>query len=366
MKRKSLILIMIAILILVQVQVVTAADAAKPSQWAEAEINAAIENKLVPEELKTNYQEKIKRFEYVLLALKVYDISGKDAVISNESPFTDTTDHLYEPDIIRAYNAGIIKGDGKGSFHPDNYISREEIASLVVNLLKQISPDRDYTLKSTYQFNDRNKISDWATYYIDYCYENKILNGYNGNIMDPKGNATIEQSIALLYRLANTEHLLESVYGTLKLSDNSLESDRPDPQIVNQFVETYGPDTFNILKQLSNNQNIGIMSLWAKSTSILVNKNTITLNSPEFEKNMFALVHEADDELFITSFTQLLGTFDRHQEALQVFNEYIIKMKANEELDTIIPINNSDSFGVETLGENNSQKVYKIFYVQKD
>lgn len=346
-------------------QTVLADESEKPSHWAEAEISAAIDKGLVPQELQINYQQSIKRYEYVLLANKVFDLSRKELVISDEQPFSDILDHPYESEIIRAYNTGIIKGDGKGNFHPDDNITRQEIASLVVNLLKQVSPDRDFTLKNSYPYNDRNQISDWATYYIDYCYENEILKGYDGNRMDPKGNATIEQSIALMYRLANSEHLLESIYGTLKLSDDSLESDTPAVQIVNQFVETYGTDTFDVIKELSKNQNIAIMSLWEKSAAISVNANTISLNTTDFEKNIFALVHDASDELFISAFSQLLATYNGSEKALQLFNENLPGMKANEDINKSEKTGEFDFFNVETLGDNGTNMVYKISFVQK-
>lgn len=336
----------------------------QPSSWAEPEIYAAIEKKLVPSVLQGNYQTNIKRYEYVLIALEVFNLSGKTVEIADSNPFKDTENHPYEADIIKAYNAGIIKGDGKGNFFPDNNITRQEIASLVVNLLNQISPDRDFTLKGTYQYADSAQLSDWAVYYVDYCFENGILNGYGGNVMDPLGNATIEQSIALLYRLANTEHLLESVYGTLILSDISLEDNTPSVQIVNQFVDCYGIETFNVLKELSNNQNIGIISLWESSTVVAVGDNTISLNNNDFEKNIFALVHNATDDLLSTAFRQLLTTYDRHLEPLQLFDEYILKMKTNEEINISVQINDTDSFNIETLGESDERLVYKLYFIQ--
>ena len=74
----------------------------------------------------------------------------------------------------------------EGNFFPDNNITRQKLS--VVNLLNQISPDRDFTLKGTYQYADSAQPSDWAVYYVDYCFENGILNGYGENVMDP-GNA---------------------------------------------------------------------------------------------------------------------------------------------------------------------------------
>lgn len=333
----------------------------KPSAWAEAEITSAIENRLVPEILQGDYQSNIKRYQYVLLALEIYKAAEKTAVITEKFPFIDTIDHPFEEEIAMAFNAGIVKGDGKGNFHPDKDITREEIASLIVNLLKQISPNRDFTLKGSYNYNDRSKISDWATYYIDYCYENKILNGYNGNIMDPKGNATIEQSIALLYRLANNEKLLKNYDNALKLADGNT----PEIEIINQFAENYGIDTLNVIKELSNAHNIGIMSIWKNSAVLSANSNTISLNNPDFEKNIFALVHNANDPLFISAFSQLLETYTSNPKTLEAFTSNIEKIKANEEIDIYIEITDNEYLRFKSLESDGTRMSYKVYFVQK-
>lgn len=338
--------------------------AEKPSDWAEAEVASAIDHDIVPEQLQKNYQSNIKRSEYVLLALKVFDKTGKSVVIADNTPFSDTKNHTYETEIIRAYNAGIVKGDGKGHFFPDNFITREEIASLVVNLLKQISPDRNYELKSTYQYADRSMIADWATYYIDYCYENKILNGYNGNVMDPKGNATIEQSIALLFRLANSEKLLESAYGTIQIND-STGSKTVASNIINGFVENYSVDTFIALKQLSENENIAILSLWEKSTSLSVNSNTIMINDEDNQVDLAVLIHDVNDELLISSYKQLLATFKVSGQGIALFDEYVAQMKANAWIDSYTAISETTAFYVQTLRDVSGDNSYMVTYLQK-
>jgi len=59
----------------------------RPSDWAETEIYAAIEEGLVPEGLQAHYQENITRSQYVLLALRVFDLSGKDLINNEVEPF---------------------------------------------------------------------------------------------------------------------------------------------------------------------------------------------------------------------------------------------------------------------------------------
>jgi hypothetical protein len=369
-KRKIFYLLLISIISTLVFNVPSVAvEQDKPSDWAVEEVTEAIEKNLVPKLLQANYRGSIKRYEYVLLALEVYDITGKEVAIVDKKPFTDAINHKFEQEMVRAYNAGIVKGDGKGSFKPDDYITRQEIASLVVNLLKQILPDKDFTVKNNYKYNDGDQISDWAKYYIDYCFENKILTGYGNNIIDPKGNATIEQSIALLIRLAKNEGLFD----TTPVVEESIEYIQTDPikfeeistGTKNRFTEEYSADTLSILENLAKNEKVIITSFYDKSTSIALEYNSILLNSPDFEKNLFALVHDINEDLFVTTYKELLiEMFNDGDQGVLVFEQYIEKMKNKEIIEVYEEINETELFSIQTMKDKDNVS-YSIAYVQR-
>lgn len=357
----------IIVLMIIFLNVGQATDANKPTTWAETEIAAAVENHLVPEELQGNYQKDITRGQYVLLALKVFELTGKDVGLTDEQPFSDVSAHHYEKEIIKAFNAGIVKGDGKGNYHPDNLITREEIASLIYNLLKQITPDKDFTVKDYHQFADNSDISDWAMEYINFCFENNILTGYGGNKMAPKDHATIEQSIALLYRIANKENLLaKGVPAPLKLSDNSQTSETPPAEIVDQFVKNYGLDTYNVLANLSQNENIKIMNLREASTALLVSKfNSINMDFVGDEKSLFGMVYDTTDELFTSVFRQLIETFKDPESIVAYFDDKASQMKSNKEIDIYELVNDNCLVMIETKQDEDAQKIYFVTFIQR-
>jgi len=365
-KKFAAILILISFLMLVPVtSSAQTVDGSRnrPSSWAEEEVSDAIEKGLVPAELQSDYQGNIKRYQYVLLALKVFEKTGKNLDIAEARPFTDVLDHEYGQDIIRAYNAGIVKGDGKGNFFPDNYITRQEIASLVVNLLMQIAPGKDFTVKSSYVYNDSNEISDWAKYYIDYCFENRILAGYGNNIIDPKGYATIEQSIALIYRLAKNEGLLLSVdaeSGPVKIEELSNER-------INSFVSEFNDETLSIIKKAAESENVEITSFWDKSATMSVGYNTISLNSPGFEKNIYALIRDINEELFIEIYKALLlNNFSGGSRGVSMFEQNIEKMKAKEIIEIYEEIDDTQVFLIKSVQDNNGNISYLTGYIQKN
>ena len=86
-KRKIFYLLLISIISTLVFNVPSVAvEQDKPSDWAVEEVTEAIEKNLVPKLLQANYRGSIKRYEYVLLALEVYDITGKEVAIVDKKP----------------------------------------------------------------------------------------------------------------------------------------------------------------------------------------------------------------------------------------------------------------------------------------
>jgi len=117
------------ILLIMSLFVNSVSAASGPSVWAVDEVEKAVQNRLVPETMQTNYQTDITRGEYVVLALKAFARDGNLVQILKPFPFTDIEGHQYEGEIVEAYNAGLINGYGDGTFKPDAKITRQEIAS---------------------------------------------------------------------------------------------------------------------------------------------------------------------------------------------------------------------------------------------
>lgn len=348
-------------------QEVMKTDSDKPSDWAEEEVYAAIKDGLVPEELQAHYQKNITRNQYVLLALKVFDLSGNNLVYNETAPFSDTLNHEKEAEITRAYNAGIIKGDGKGHFFPDNEITREEIASLIVNLLMQITPERDYTPSNEYEYADGNEISGWAKNYINYCFENKIINGTGKNEagldkMAPKEGATVEQSIALIYRLANKEGLIKkSNYGTITLYDGN----EPNAETIDRFVSVFGESIFNIMQELSKDESIDVMDMRGESITLSLKKtNTIILDDTGYEKAIFGLFFDINDDLTIDTFKQLVNTFNNPQPGITKFMEFLPRMQDGEYLDVYDVLNDDNVFIIKS-SKDESNTIYSMYFIQK-
>ncbi len=218
MKRVSL---MVLVLIISAVSCIYADS----SDWAKEFVDSAIEEQLVPEVLQNDYQEDILRYEYVLLALKILEQQGLETSIKTSVPFNDISGFDYEYSVVRAYNFGLINGYEDGSFRPYNKITRQEIDALVFRLLHLLKKDVELTSKH-HPFSDKHLIADWALPYVDFCYEHQIMNGIgkvnNLPTINPKGNATREESVTLLYRMIHNKNFFGEKHHSHHISQAAL------------------------------------------------------------------------------------------------------------------------------------------------
>lgn len=113
------------------------------------------------------------------------------------SAFSDVGQSDYE--ITWAYEQGIISGTGQGKFSPNATITREQAATLLLNVYKYLGGNEQPAAVSP--FADQSKISSWAKQAVKQAAELAIMGGLPENRFDPQGKYTHEQTIATLLRL---------------------------------------------------------------------------------------------------------------------------------------------------------------------
>ncbi|TCT17064.1 S-layer family protein [Natranaerovirga pectinivora] len=167
-----------------------------PSPWAVMEIEKAKKNNLTTVRITNNYQQSITREEFCELVVKLYEkLSGKKAELSSINGFTDTIN----PEILKAHALGIVNGVSDTKFKPNNNVSRQEIAVMFFRTLKAVDEsliDGIYPVN----FEDKSEIASWAEEAIGFMSNKGIVGGVGNNLVNPKGNATREQAIALVVR----------------------------------------------------------------------------------------------------------------------------------------------------------------------
>ena len=119
--------------------------------------------------------------------------------VGGEQKFPDvkTSDYYYEA-VKWAEKNRIVSGYDNGKFGPNNYITREQLATILKNYA-------DYKKKDTSAradlstFTDEKGISSYAREGIAWAVANKVMSGKNnGTRVDPRGNATRAEAAAMI------------------------------------------------------------------------------------------------------------------------------------------------------------------------
>lgn len=302
-----------------------------PSQWAQEDVKEAIKHSVVHHILRGNYQTSIKRYEYVLLALNVLDKKNKSIPIIKKHPFSDILGHDYEDEIVRAYNAGLIKGYSDGTFQPEKLITRQEIALLVVNLVSAIDPSKDMTVSKNFEYGDSTNISSWALNSINYCFENEILKGVGKNyagldVINPHGHASIEQAIVLLYRLSQKEQLIQqkdfgTVVVTAYLEDKKIDV---ETDIINQFAVVFGENMTEVIISLSQDKDIEINDISDNFISMGINKaGMINMVQSDHLISINGSTVDLDHSKFIEAFSAMVEVLDDSEEIEKMLEKSI-------------------------------------------
>jgi hypothetical protein len=170
------------------------------SGWAESELQNAYDNGLTYPGVMNNFGQNITREEFCTIAVKLYEkLSGMPAV-SGADPFDDTDN----PNILKAYNLGIVYGISANEFAPINNITRQEMCVMIYRALDSAGFNITVDPAASFGFGDKNSIASWAMDQVKFCHQNGIMSGTSTTTIAPLLNTPREQAIALINRAFNT------------------------------------------------------------------------------------------------------------------------------------------------------------------
>lgn len=159
---------------------------------------------LIPDILKgQDMTRPITREEFAEVGLLMYE---KTSGITNTTPvspnpFVDTSN----PQILKAYKLGIVKGMSAAEFKPKDLINREQVAAMLARTIRIIAPDADYSTEGAPVFADQEFISGWALNDCLYMAKIGIIKGSDGNFMP---RATTDAQKAVGYANTSREQAL--------------------------------------------------------------------------------------------------------------------------------------------------------------
>jgi GH43 family beta-xylosidase len=125
--------------------------------------------------------------KFLVAALKLQPESGK--------VFKDTNSHWAKDYISTASAYGITNGYSNTLFAPDDLISREQMAVMVVNAAKLAISEDEVT------FMDKGDISFWAVGAVSTAQKQGLIEGYLDNRFLPAGHATRAEAVTVIVKL---------------------------------------------------------------------------------------------------------------------------------------------------------------------
>lgn len=164
--------------------------------WAEANIEALVNAGVI-----TGYPDgtfkpnkTITRAEFATAVVKAFNLAPKSGKV-----FNDTANHWAKDYIATAAAYGYVSGYNDTTFGPNDLITREQMALLIVNATGLTEANNAKT------FVDEANISDWAKDGVAIASGNNLITGYPDNTFKPKGNATRAEAVTILLNALTLE-----------------------------------------------------------------------------------------------------------------------------------------------------------------
>ncbi|MDF9409403.1 MAG: Endo-1,4-beta-xylanase A precursor [Pelotomaculum sp. PtaB.Bin013] len=157
--------------------------------WAQNEIEGLVARGAV-----TGYPDgtfkpdnTITRAEFATVLVKALKLAPQNGKI-----FADTARHWARDYIATAASNGIVNGYDNETFGPDDLITREQMAVMIVKAEKLA------IVSEGISFEDGNKISAWARSAVATAAKKGIMKGYPDNTFKPEGNSTRAEAVTAI------------------------------------------------------------------------------------------------------------------------------------------------------------------------
>ena len=179
-----------------------------PSEWAAKDVDFA-RAVGITDDRDYLYKENITREEFCELIYNLIVLTSDEITAPITDSFTDTKNDK----ILMLNGLGIINGKSATEFAPNDYLTREEAATIIVRMVNKVFPMA--ATEMWFEYDDINEVSEWASDSIQTISNLGFMNGVGNNRFAPKDTYTTEQAIVTLVRV------LESAGASGLLDENT-------------------------------------------------------------------------------------------------------------------------------------------------
>ncbi len=159
--------------------------------WAQGTIRQMVDKGIIKGYPDGSFgpNNNITRAEFTSLLVRAFNLESGPGKI-----FNDTANHWAKEAIKTANYHGLVSGYSDTLFGPDDPVTREQIAVMVVNATKIEQSDENKP------FTDSAQISDWAKESVAKATAAELITGYPDGTFKPKDNATRAEAMVVLDR----------------------------------------------------------------------------------------------------------------------------------------------------------------------
>lgn len=173
--------------------------------WAEEHIRYCVENGLFSGMSPREFGPEVSmtRAMFVTVLGRLYEnMNGSLPAAEDPVSFVDVPSGSYYARYLDwATGSGVVSGYGGGRFGPDDPVTREQMAAIMVNFLRAAGYDEALVPGSSDGFADGDDISAWAVNGVGACVGCGLLSGYPDGCFYPADHATRAQVATILQRL---------------------------------------------------------------------------------------------------------------------------------------------------------------------
>ena len=220
------------------------------SAWALDAVAKAGENEISETDKNYIFANPITREEFCELIYNLIHNAKKDIAMLDYALNTNITDTDNDK-VLELYARGIINGKTETEFAPNDTLTREEAATIIlrtVNIELPIPRHQVY-----YIFKDSDEISDWAKDGVQAVCNMGIMQGTGDENFSPKGTFTVEEAITALMRIYDTYKANEEI-NDIHVSETSLTfTDNMDMQMPKDKNYMFSPLSIKMALALASN-----------------------------------------------------------------------------------------------------------------
>ena len=174
----------------------------KEADWYYNSVKYCTDNKIIYGTTDTTFSPNNNLTRANLVTI-LWRMEGSK-VEGNNQKFVDVTKNQYYYDAVNwAASKGIVNGYEDGKFRPNNNITREQLATILMNYARYKGKDtRERT--DLNKFVDNKGISSYAKDSISWAVAKNVMSGkVNGTRIDPAGTASRAEAAAMIANYCN-------------------------------------------------------------------------------------------------------------------------------------------------------------------